>query len=68
MKKIELEAQDFVESKKNKFNTGLTEAACDLDSYILDNLHECGEKEHSKEKLIEALMWARRAADIHGIK
>jgi hypothetical protein len=68
MKKIELEAQGFVEAKKNRFDTGLTEAAGDLDNYILDNLHECGEKENAKERLIEALMWARRAADIHGIK
>jgi|TARA_R100000951_G_scaffold22695_2_gene18703 hypothetical protein len=68
MKKIELEAQDFVESKKNRFNTGLTKVACELDNYILDNLHECGEKENAKERLVESLMWARRAADIHGIK
>ena len=48
MKKIELEAQGFVEAKKNRFDTGLTKAAGDLDNYILDNLHECGEKENAK--------------------
>jgi hypothetical protein len=68
MKKIELEATNFVKTKSNKFNTGLNKEVRDLDSYILNNLHDCREKERAREKLMEAKMWARLSADIHGIK
>jgi len=68
MKKIELEANNFVKTKSNKFNTGLNKEVRDLDSYILNNLHDCREKERAREKLMEAKMWARLSADIHGIK
>jgi|11BtaG_2_1085332.scaffolds.fasta_scaffold249029_1 hypothetical protein len=68
MKKIELEANNFVKTKSNKFNTGLNKEVRNLDSYILNNLHDCREKERAREKLMEAKMWARLSADIHGIK
>ncbi len=68
MKKIELEATNFVKTKNNKFNTGLNKEVRDLDNYILNNLHDCREKERAREKVLEAKMWARLSADIHGIK
>lgn len=68
MKKIELEADNFVKTKNNKFNTGLNKEVRDLDNYILNNLHDCREKERAREKVLEAKMWARLSADIHGIK
>ena len=68
MKKIELEADNFVKTKSNKFNTGLNKEVHDLNSYILNNLHDCREKERARERLMEAKMWARLAADRHGIK
>ena len=68
MKNIELEANNFVKTKSNKFNTGLNKEVRNLDSYILNNLHDCREKERAREKLMEAKMWARLSADIHGIK
>jgi hypothetical protein len=68
MKKIELEANNFVKTKSNKFNTGLNKEVRDLDNYILNNLHDCREKERAREKVLEAKMWARLSADIHGIK
>ena len=68
MKKIELEANNFVKTKSNNFNTGLNKEVRNLDSYILNNLHDCREKERAREKLMEAKMWARLSADIHGIK
>ena len=68
MKKIELEATNFVKTKRNKFNTELNKEVRSLDSYILNNLHDCRERERVREKILEAKMWARLAADIHGIK
>ena len=68
MKKIELEAHDFVEAKKKQFNEGLREAVNNLDTYIFDNLYECEQRENARERLIEAMMWARLAANDHGIK
>lgn len=68
MKKIELEAHDFVEAKKKQFNEGLKEAVNNLDTYIFDNLYECEQRENARERLIEAMMWARLAANDHGIK
>lgn len=68
MKKIELEADNFVKTKSNKFNTGLNEEVHNLNSYILNNLLDCREKERARERLMEAKMWARLAADRHGIK
>ena len=68
MKKIELEAHDFVEAKKKQFNQGLREAVNNLDTYIFDNLYECDQRENARERLIEAMMWARLAANDHGIK
>tara|TARA_B110000483_G_scaffold50444_1_gene62762 strand:- start:2108 stop:2314 length:207 start_codon:yes stop_codon:yes gene_type:complete len=68
MKKIELEADNFVKTKSNKFNTGLNKEVQNLNSYILNNLLDCREKERARERLMEAKMWARLAADRHGIK
>jgi hypothetical protein len=68
MKKIELEAHDFVEAKKKQFTQGLREAVNNLDTYIFDNLYESEQRENARERLIEAMMWARLAADSHGIK
>ena len=66
--KIELEAHDFIEAKRKQFNNGLREAVRQLDDYMYDNLHECEQRENARERLIEAMMWARLAATDHGIK
>ena len=66
--KIELEAHDFIEAKSKQFNDGLREAVRQLDNYIYDNLYECEKRENARERLIEAMMWARLAANDHGIK
>jgi hypothetical protein len=66
--KIELEAHDFIEAKSKQFNDGLREAVRQLDNYIYDNLYECDQRENARERLIEAMMWARLAANDHGIK
>ena len=66
--KIELEAHDFIEAKSKKFNDGLREAVRQLDNYIYDNPYECEQRENARERLIEAMMWARLAANDHGIK
>ena len=68
MRKIELEAIDFVEAKKNQFNSGLKEAVNNLNTYLFDNLYECEQRENARERLIEAMMWGMLAANDHGIK
>lgn len=68
MKKLELEAYDFVEGKKKEFKEGLREASNNMDNFLFDNLHESEERETARERLIEASMWARLAADKNGIK
>ena len=68
MKKLELEAYDFVEGKKKEFKEGLREASNNMDNFLFDNLYESEERETARERLIEASMWARLAADKHGIK
>ena len=68
MKKIELEAHDFVEAKKKQFNAGHKEAMKNLDTYMFDNLYDCEQRENARERLIESMMWARLAAEDHGIK
>jgi len=66
--KIELEAHDFIEAKSKQFNDGLREAVRQLDNYIYDNLYECDQRENARERLIESMMWAKLAANDHGIK
>ena len=66
--KIELEAHDFIEAKSKQFNDGLREAVRQLDNYIYDNLYECEQRENARERLIESMMWAKLAANDHGIK
>lgn len=66
--KIELEAHDFIEAKRKQFNSGLHEAVRKLDDYMYDNLYECEQRENARERLIESMMWAKLAANDHGIK
>ena len=66
--KIEKEAQDFMDAKTKQFKHGLREAVNSLDTFLYDNLHECEQRENARERLIEAMMWARLAANDHGIK
>jgi hypothetical protein len=66
--KIEKEAQDFMDAKTKQFKQGLRDAVQALDTFLYDNLHECEQRENARERLIEASMWARLAANDHGIK
>ena len=66
--KIEKEAQDFMDAKTKQFKYGLRDAVQSMDTFLYDNLHECEQRENARERLIEASMWARLAADSHGIK
>jgi len=66
--KIEKEAQDFMDAKTKQFKDGLRDAVHNLDTFIHKNLHECEQRENARERLIEAMMWARLAANDHGIK
>ena len=66
--KIEKEAQDFMDAKTKQFSQGLRDAVHNLDTYMFDNLYECEQRENARERLIEAMMWARLAANDFGIK
>jgi hypothetical protein len=66
--KIEKEAQDFMDAKTKQFKDGLRDAVNNLDTFLYKNLHECEHRENARERLIEAMMWARLAANDHGIK
>lgn len=66
--KIEKEAQDFMDAKTKQFKDGLRDAVRNMDTFLYDNLYECEQRENARERLIEASMWARLAADSHGIK
>lgn len=66
--KIEKEAQDFMDAKTKQFKDGLRDAVQNMDTFLYDNLYECEQRENARERLIEASMWARLAADSHGIK
>jgi len=66
--KLEREARDYMDGKTKQFKEGLREAVNNLDTFLYNNLHECEQRENARERLIEAMMWARLAANDHGIK
>ena len=66
--KLEREARDYMDGKTQQFKEGLREAVNNLDTFLYNNLHECEQRENARERLIEAMMWARLAANDHGIK
>ena len=66
--KLEREAREYMDGKTQQFKEGLREAVNNLDTFLYNNLHECEQRENARERLIEAMMWARLAANDHGIK
>ena len=66
--KLEREARDYMDGKTQQFKDGLREAVNNLDTFLHKNLYECEQRENARERLIEAMMWARLAANDHGIK
>ena len=66
--KLEDEAKAFTESKKRIFIQALEQDIKEAKQFISDNLWESQEKEETLLRFTEALLWAKYAAEKHGIK
>ena len=66
--KLEDEAKAFTESKKRIFIQALEQDIREAKEFISDNLWESQEKEETLLRFTEALLWAKHAAEKHGIK
>jgi|TARA_R110000765_G_scaffold206535_1_gene311531 hypothetical protein len=64
---IEEEAAKFRNSYET-FSEALTEAASNMGQYYNDNLYTSEERANAQERLTESIMWAKKAADLHGVK
>jgi|TARA_X000001382_G_C3147215_1_gene171670 hypothetical protein len=58
MQKLEREATDYIESKREKFKKDLREAIQVVDSFLLDNLDDNDQRKKARDKLLECKMWA----------
>jgi hypothetical protein len=65
---IEEEAAVFRKSYGDIFSEALLEAAANLEKYYTDNLYVSEERINALERLTESIMWAKKAADTHGVK
>ena len=66
--KLEDEAKAFTESKKRIFIQALEQDIKEAKQFISDNLWESQEKEETLLRFTEAFLWAKYAAEKHGIK
>jgi len=58
MQKLEREATDYIESKRDRFKKDLREAIQVVDSFLLDNLDDNDQRKKARDKLLECKMWA----------
>lgn len=65
---IEEEAAVFRKSYGDVFSEALLEATANLEQYYIDNLYVSEERINALERLTESIMWAKKAADTHGVK
>ena len=66
--KLEDEAKAFTGAKQRIFVQALEQDVREAKEFISDNLWESHEKEEALQRFTEALLWARHAAEKHGIK
>lgn len=66
--KLEDEAKAYTDAKKRIFIQALEQDIKEAKQFISDNLWESQEKEEAMLRLTEFVLWARHAADKHGIK
>lgn len=66
--KLEDEAKAFTDAKQRIFIQALEQDIKETKQFISDNLWESQEKEETLLRLTEAVLWAKHAADKHGIK
>lgn len=65
---IEEEAAKFRGSYMNVFSEALLETADNMRQYYSDNLYASDERVNALERLTESIMWAKKSADLHGVK
>ena len=66
--KLEDEARAFTGAKPRIFVQALEQDIREAKQFISDNLWESHEKEETLQRFTVALLWARHAAEKHGIK
>jgi len=66
--KLEQEAQDHIDKKRQVFEEGLKDHFTWVEEFLDNNLWVTKELDVVKQNLTTALLWARRSADTHGIK
>jgi hypothetical protein len=66
--KLEDEAKAYSNAKQRIFMEALEQDVKEVKQFIVDNLWESQEKEETLQCFTEALLWARHAAEKHGIK
>jgi len=58
MQKLEREATNYMEAKRNQFKKDLNAAIRDVDKFLLDNLEDNDQRKKARDKLLECKMWA----------
>ena len=56
--KLEREATDYMEAKREQFKNDLRDVTQAVDKFLLDNLEDNPERKHARDKLLECKMWA----------
>ena len=56
--KLEREATNYMQAKRNQFKKDLTDAIRVVDKFLLDNLEDNDHRKKARDKLLECKMWA----------
>jgi len=56
--KLEREATDYMEAKREQFKNDLNNAIRVVDKFLLDNLEDNENRKKARDKLLECKMWA----------
>ena len=56
--KLEREATNYMQAKRNQFKKDLNAAIKDVDKFLLDNLEDNDQRKKARDKLLECKMWA----------
>ena len=56
--KLEREATNYMQAKRNQFKKDFTDAIRVVDKFLLDNLEDNDQRKKARDKLLECKMWA----------
>jgi len=59
--KLEREATDYMEAKRQQFKSDLLDAIRVVDKFLLDNLENNDQRKKARDKLLECKMWAAQS-------